>query len=155
MDLGRSALWDSNQLADGQMSLVVSWIPGCEARACQSIHGTTLVSQIPVVLGHLRRATNSSFVSQVWPLWENTLNVLCSALVELYLEGGEEAQDAAWAALLAAEAFCRPNKLAALNELTRRLIDGKHTAKVRPVSLGHSRKACIDELNILCTQTSQ
>ena len=53
-----------------------------------------------------------------------------SALVELYLEGGEEAQDAAWAALLAAEAFCRPNKLAALNELTRRLIDGKHTAKV-------------------------
>ena len=54
-----------------------------------------------------------------------------SALVELYLEGGEEAQDAAWAALLAAEAFCRPNKLAALTELTRRLVSGTHTAKVR------------------------
>lgn len=52
-------------------------------------------------------------------------------MVELYLEGGEEAQDAAWAALLAAEAYCRPNKLAALTELTRRLVNGTHTAKVR------------------------
>ncbi len=60
----------------------------------------------------------------------NQNRFVCSALVELYLEGSEEAQDAAWAALLAAEAFCRPNKLAALNELTRRLIDGKHAAKV-------------------------
>lgn len=49
----------------------------------------------------------------------------CSTLVKLQFEGGSEASDAAFGALAALGTFNRPNKLVALQELVRRLIDGE------------------------------
>ena len=105
------------------------------SRVCRD-SGITLKNIVEVVSHVSRKLAGSGICGSLWRRLlaaSQDLSVR-SALVELYLEGGEEAQDAAWAALLAAEAFCRPNKLAALTELTRRLANGTHTAKVRAES---------------------
>jgi len=49
----------------------------------------------------------------------------CSTLVKLQFEGDGEQSDAAFDALAALGTFNRPNKLAALQELVRRLINGQ------------------------------
>lgn len=55
--------------------------------------------------------------------------MVCSTLVRLQFEGDGQQADAAFAALAALGTYNRGNKLAALHELVRRLIDGDAKAR--------------------------